>query len=99
MEYNDFVADFQVYGRDRQPMYDYSISGREDDRETTEEYGEFQMAYNGYYSGDNWGALFLRKKLFDVWKIRLTHANYAIGHKTKSQRGICYLFLRVRVNW
>ena len=53
MKYNGFVADFQEYGRGRQTRYDYSISGREDGGGMTDEYGELQMAYNGYYPGDN----------------------------------------------
>ena len=43
----DQVADFQEYGRGRQPMYDFPISGREGDEETTKEYYGLQMQYTG----------------------------------------------------
>lgn len=39
---DDSVADFQEYARGRKPRYDIAISGREDDEEMNEEYGDGQ---------------------------------------------------------
>ena len=44
----DPVDGFREYVRDRQPMYDYSIIGREDDEEMVEWFGELHMRYTCY---------------------------------------------------
>ena len=53
MKRKDIISDFQEYVRDRHPRYDYSIIGCGDDDETTDEYGELQMEYNGYDPANN----------------------------------------------